>query len=271
MTRKILDPDYENSYYPNVYWHGTTVGWIGKYGFQVGLNQFGETSSKQDFIWLHSSQSHARNQAEISIHGYQVRVNTVSADPFWGAPDRAARYVYRLEIRPFATTQNMWEAQLSPEKLKEVLKAISKTSLQVDFFYWLLARLVAFFGWLWGMAGTRPRDKILATPNGWFRWLCMELGLSRMEGRDNERWRRLVLFCKNANIDVIKNPKANYHLNGDPQHDDYDHVAEWAIINLEREIFDPKTGKTQLIRTYAITGGYAIWPQKIPPAVQPPQ
>lgn len=91
--------------------------------------------------------------------------------------------------------------------------------------------------------------------------MCKNLGFQRLDGQDNEQWRRLVIFCKTAGIDVIKHPKANYHLNGSQQHNDFDQVAEWAIMNLHRGVKDANTGKIKAKRTYEIIGAYAVWPQ----------
>lgn len=116
-----LDPDYDHNYYSGVYWHGTTVGWLAKTGFQLGQNQFGETASQQKFIWLHASQQSARNQAETSISAHKNRLAAGMADPFQRAPHKAAKYVYRLKIMPFATQLDLWQEFLEPEKLKQVL------------------------------------------------------------------------------------------------------------------------------------------------------
>ena len=270
MASVIFDPDYQEDYYPEIYWHGTSVGWLAEGGFKLGLVQFGETASPQTFIWLHANQRRARKHAQTSIELHESRIKAGMDDPFLEAPHRAAKYVYRVKITPFATTLDMWEPHLSAEKLEIVIQAVSKTASQLTPFRWRVTSLNRGIGWLWGtFVGTRPRDKLLSEPSGWFKWLCSELDFNHLEGRDNECWRRLALFCKNANIDIIKHPKARFHENGNRMRHDADNVAEWAIMNLQRELNGHMVGAGSQ-RTYKIVGAYAIWPQKLLPNARPP-
>jgi len=244
------DPDYDCDYYSGVYWHGTTVGWIAETGFRLGRIQFGETCSRQKFIWLHANQHSARNQSETSISAHQRRLAAGMPDPFLRKACGAAKYVYRVKIMPFAIQLDLWQEFLDPVMTERVLKAITKTSLEVERVP-LLSRL----------CGISRRKNLLKEPHGWFKWMHETLGFHRLDGQDNERLRRLVLFCKNAGIDVIKHPKAGYHENGSQQHNDPDNAAEWAIMNFHRRVTDVKTGKTKIKRTYEIVGFYSVWPR----------
>jgi hypothetical protein len=257
---KTSDSHYDKNYYKGIYWHGATVGWLMEEGFKVGLNQYGETLSKQSFIWLHANQQYARLQAVKSLDAVKRRIANDPLKPFADRPgDVAGPYVYRVKFDPTATILNLWDKSLTPALCDRVLRAIDKTSRQVNWLKWTCNRPFRGLAHAAGYLGVRrARDTLLAEDHGWFLWLNKELGLVRLEGRDNERYRRLALFCENAEIDIIKHPKASFHANGARRRNDADRFAEWAIMRLQRKIMDPKTGTPKIRRTYKIIGVYGV-------------
>ncbi|RQN37313.1 hypothetical protein [Paraburkholderia tropica] len=115
-------------------WHGSTVGWINEidpskgrtYGFQVGLNVFGETKSPQDFIWLTEVEQRARNQSQTSLDEV-MKSQKAGEDPFRERPMKAGRWVYEVEASQYSDQIDLGAAVLSDRMLERLVSGVEAT------------------------------------------------------------------------------------------------------------------------------------------------
>lgn len=240
-------------------WHGTTVGWLNRpdpkkkgrrsYGFKTGLNRFGETESAQDFIWLTEDITVAIRMSGIAKSAVERSIRFGKKDPFAGAPMKCGRYVYEVAPIAGAVVLDLAAPTLDERMLELVTEGLPKAAWALSWLQFLARRV----------DGTilQRRGRYLETEHGWLRWLESELGINPESDRgDNERWRRLAVFCRCSGIDFLINPTAQTHLNGALMGAKNEGYRDWAMMRLKTQ--RRVGGVTATYRTYKFRSVQAL-------------
>ena len=240
-------------------WHGTTVGWLNRpdprkkgqrsHGFKTGLNKFGETDSAQEFIWLTEDIQVAINMSATAQSTVERRIRYGQKDPFAGAPMKCGRYVYEVEPIAAAVVLDLAVPTLEMPMLELVTEGVRNA-------IWALSGLHSVVRTLDGTLLQR-RNRYINGRLGWFRWLEVELGIGHESCcGDNERWRRLAVFCRCSGIDFLINPTAQTHLNGALLGTKNEGYRDWAMMRLKTQ--RRVAGVTTTYRTYKFRSVQAL-------------
>lgn len=239
-------------------WHGTTVGWLNQpdpkkkgrsHGFRTGLNRFGETDSAQDFIWLSEDIKVAIRMSDIAKSAVERSIRYGKKDPFAGAPMKCGRYVYEVDPITGAVVLDLAAPALDERMLELVTEGVREATGALS---WLQAVVRRLDGTVF-----QRRDRYIERPHGWFRWLEIELGIGHeSDCADNERWRRLVDFCRCSGIDFLINPVAQTHMNGAIMGTKDEGYRNWAMMRLKTE--RRVDGVTTTYRTYKFRSVQAL-------------
>jgi hypothetical protein len=250
--------------YPLLF-HGTSVGWLnyprdpndpskGKHGFEFGKNQFGETGTPLEVIWLTESRDYAEVMAVRSYHKAIKRGVDFSKTPLPGP----GRMVYEVKLtHPKLVDLDLTTPRLDDDDLARVIAGIRsyrKYSAKRLF----TPPLRKLFLRLWPLASRMKRHNE-ARVNGWLHWLELELCLDdkakdQIDVKDPERWARLTAFCKCAGVDVLKNPMTHVNRIGVLETHTYNGMPDWMLFRLKKPHMVNGTLKT--FRTYQFVNAY---------------